>query len=157
MAAISAQKVIPRVRKRLGLSQEGLSRMLNATKGAVQHWERGRNNPDLGRLLALRQITPAGPERRDLDRLIRETQSQISPMPTGRLAPVPGPAILGRGMPAGPINVAGSLDSLRKQNQRLSRQVERLESTLHRRDEELRILTQMMNELKDQVSSLRTK
>ena len=56
MAALTAQKVIPRVRRRMGVSQEGLSRLLNATKGAVQHWERGRNNPDLGRLLALRRL-----------------------------------------------------------------------------------------------------
>jgi DNA-binding transcriptional regulator YiaG len=31
-------RVIRRVRQQLGLSQEGLARLLNATKGAVQHW-----------------------------------------------------------------------------------------------------------------------
>ncbi|MGH9356407.1 MAG: helix-turn-helix domain-containing protein, partial [Terriglobia bacterium] len=45
MATAEAPRIIRRVRQRLGLSQEGLSRRLNATKGAIQHWERGRNQP----------------------------------------------------------------------------------------------------------------
>jgi DNA-binding transcriptional regulator YiaG len=52
MSALNTAKIIRRVRQRLEVSQEGLSRLLNATKGAIQHWERGRNNPDLARLLA---------------------------------------------------------------------------------------------------------
>ena len=59
-------KVIRKVRKRIEVSQEGLARLLNATKGAVQHWERGRNNPDLARLNALRQLCPPGAERKEL-------------------------------------------------------------------------------------------
>ena len=74
-------KVIRRVRKRIEVSQEGLARLLNATKGAVQHWERGRNNPDLARLNALRQLCPAGAERKDLDTLIKNTQTRLAPLP----------------------------------------------------------------------------
>src|ERR1039458_4813070 len=74
-------KVIRRVRKRIEVSQEGLARLLNATKGAVQHWERGRNNPDLARLNALRQLCPPGAERRDLDSLIKQTQTRLAPLP----------------------------------------------------------------------------
>ena len=55
MVELNPSRVIRRVRQRLELSQESLARVLNATKGAIQHWERGRNNPDLARLLALRE------------------------------------------------------------------------------------------------------
>ena len=58
MEEMNAAKVVKKVRQRLEVSQEGLARLLNATKGAVQHWERGRNRPDLARLLALRQLCP---------------------------------------------------------------------------------------------------
>ena len=91
MASLDPAKVIRRVRQRLELSQEALSRLLNATKGAVQHWERGRNNPDLARLLVLRQLCAPGPERRELDALIRQTQAQVAPLPSGRQFPAGGP------------------------------------------------------------------
>src|SRR5579864_2180851 len=81
MESTTPAKVIRRVRKRLEISQEGLARLLNATKGAVQHWERGRNNPDLARLNALRQICPPGPERKELELLIKQTQSRLAPLP----------------------------------------------------------------------------
>ena len=81
MEAMTAAKVIRRVRKRIEVSQEGLARLLNATKGAVQHWERGRNNPDLARLNALRQLCPPGAERKELDTLIKQTQSRLAPLP----------------------------------------------------------------------------
>ena len=83
MTTLSAPKVIRRVRQRLQLSQEALSRVLSATKGAIQHWERGRNNPDLARLLALREICPPGPERKELDALVKQTQAQVAPLPNG--------------------------------------------------------------------------
>jgi putative toxin-antitoxin system antitoxin component (TIGR02293 family) len=69
-------RVVRQVRHRLQLSQEGLSRRLNATKGAVQHWERGRKQPDLAHLIALRDICPPGAERVELDRLIRKIRRQ---------------------------------------------------------------------------------
>src|SRR5437868_11716470 len=80
MVDLNPSKVIRQVRQRLELSQESLARVLNATKGAIQHWERGRNNPDLARLLALLELCPPGPERRELDSLIRQTQSQVAPL-----------------------------------------------------------------------------
>src|SRR5215471_2562286 len=69
-------RVVRQVRHRLQLSQEGLSRRLNATKGAVQHWERGRKQPDLAHLIALRDICPPGAERVELERLIRKIRRQ---------------------------------------------------------------------------------
>jgi transcriptional regulator with XRE-family HTH domain len=84
MEEMNAAKVVKKVRQRLEVSQEGLARLLNATKGAVQHWERGRNRPDLARLLALRQLCPAGAERKELETLIKETQAHVAPLRTGR-------------------------------------------------------------------------
>ncbi len=78
--------LIRRVRQRLGLSQEGLARLLNATKGAVQHWERGRNSPDLARLLALRELCPRSRERTQMDALIRQTQARVAPLGVGTAA-----------------------------------------------------------------------
>ena len=37
MEEMNAAKVVKKVRQRLEVSQEGLARLLNATKGAVQH------------------------------------------------------------------------------------------------------------------------
>lgn len=151
MAAITAEKVIRRVRHRLGVSQEGLSRLLNATKGAVQHWERGRNNPDLGRLLALRQLCPPGAERKELDALIRQTQAEFAPAAPGR-----------KGMPSGAGRSAGgasgeNLVMLRRENARLSRQVAKLEATLERRNEQLRILEDLATELEKERAKLRAR
>src|SRR5579863_6151847 len=86
METLTAAKVVRKVRKRIEVSQEGLARLLNATKGAVQHWERGRNNPDLARLNALRQLCPAGPERKELDSLIKQTQTRLAPLPDSKQA-----------------------------------------------------------------------
>ena len=61
-AAMNVAQVIRRVRRRLSLTQRALARLLNATTGAVQHWEGGRNRPGLARLLALQQFCPRGRE-----------------------------------------------------------------------------------------------
>ena len=137
MAKLDAAKVIRRVRTRLGVSQEGLSRRLNATKGAVQHWERGRNHPDLARLMALRQICPPGPERRQLDALIKETQGRIA-MPASDLYPG-----------------GGGTSLLQKENGRLRSQITRLETALQRRGEQLRILENVAGDLQKQVAELK--
>lgn len=157
MAALTAEKVVRRVRHRLGVSQEGLSRLLNATKGAVQHWERGRNNPDLGRLLALRQLCPPGAERRELDALIRQTQAEFAPVTGGK-----------KGMPGGPgavqragrrANALGgdSAAALRRENVRLARQVAKLQSALERRNEQLRIVEDLATELRKDMAKPRAK
>lgn len=137
MPKLDAAKVIRRVRTRLGVSQEGLSRRLNATKGAVQHWERGRNHPDLARLMALRQICPPGPERRQLDALIKETQGRIA-MPATDLYPGGGGSSL-----------------LQKENGRLRAQITRLETALQRRGEQLRILENVASDLQKQIAELK--
>jgi len=137
MAKLDAAKVIRRVRTRLGVSQEGLSRRLNATKGAVQHWEWGRNHPDLARLMALRQICPPGPERRQLDALIKETQGRIA-IPAGDLYPG-----------------GGGTSLLQKENGRLRSQITRLETALQRRGEQLRILENVAADLQKQIAELK--
>ncbi len=154
MANLSPAKVIRRVRKSLELSQEALSRLLNATKGAVQHWERGRNNPDLARLLALRQLCAAGPERRELDTLIKQTQSHVAPLPAGKQAVLKAKQI-GRG--ARPLlSLAGEgLTLLRRENHRLERQVAKLGASLERRNEQVRVLQDLVGDLERQMAQLR--
>ena len=135
---MNAAKVVKKVRQRLEVSQEGLARLLNATKGAVQHWERGRNRPDLARLLALRQLCPPGLERKELETLIKETQAHVAPLPTGQ----PGPG--------GKITLpqpSESLILLRRDNTKLRKQVAKLEATLKRRNEQLRLLEDLVTEM----------
>jgi len=148
--------VIRRVRQRLGLSQEALARLLNATKGAVQHWERGRNCPDLARLLAVRQLCPRGREREQLDALIRQTQSRVAPLGVGaavakarEAGKTPGPL----GSPG--IVPSGELELLRRQHNNLQRQVTKLHDTLQKRDEQLRILQDLAAELQRELAGLR--
>lgn len=157
MAPINPPKVIFRVRRRLKLSQEGLSRLLNATKGAIQHWERGRNRPDLGRLLALRQICPPGEERRELDGLIRQVQEHVAPVMLG---------IGGRGgqgvttvrprrTPGAPSQE--SLLLLRRENVRLEKLVAKLQEDLHRQREHARIMEAVATDAKREAADLRAK
>ena len=151
MAELDVSKVIRRVRQKLQVSQEGLSRLLNATKGAVQHWERGRNRPDLARLMALRQLCPPSQERKDLDTLIREAQSQVSPYSTIRTGLRPQaskPADLDELFPP------QGFDVLRRENQRLQRQVNKLQSTLERKAQQIKILEDLAKDLQSQIASL---
>jgi DNA-binding XRE family transcriptional regulator len=153
MEAISPAKVIRRVRKRLEVSQEGLARLLNATKGAVQHWERGRNNPDLARLNALRQLCPPGAERKELDSLIKQTQARLAPLPILKGGE---PAKTGHTGAAGPAVVpGGTFIYLRRENHKLQRQVARLEGLLQRRTEQLRILEDLASELQREIAKLK--
>jgi len=138
MAKLDAAKIIKKVRTRMGVSQEGLSRRLNATKGAVQHWERGRNHPDLARLIALRNICPPGAERKQLDALIKETQGRIA-MPPEDLYPGAG---------------GGSL--LHKENSRLRAQITKLEAVQDRKAEQLRILESLVGDLQRQNAELKS-
>jgi transcriptional regulator with XRE-family HTH domain len=153
MEAITPPKVIRRVRKRIEVSQEGLARLLNATKGAVQHWERGRNNPDLARLNALRQLCPPGAERRDLDALIKQTQSRLAPLPDLKPGEFGKPGESGAGSQIG--IPGGSFIYLRRENHKLQRQVTRLESLVQRRTEQLRILEDLATELQREMAKLR--
>lgn len=151
MEPLTAAKVVRRVRKRIEVSQEGLARLLNATKGAVQHWERGRNNPDLARLNALRQLCPPGVERKELDTLIKQTQSRLAPLPDikpGELAKV---AESGGGAGI----TGGSFIYLRRENHKLQRQVARLEALVQRRTEQLRILEDLATELQREMAKLK--
>ncbi|HME00293.1 MAG TPA: helix-turn-helix domain-containing protein [Terriglobia bacterium] len=156
MAALNAAKVIRRVRTRLQLSQEGLSRILNATKGAIQHWERGRNNPDLARLLALRELCPPGAERKELDGLIRQTQAQVSPLLAGNaVLKIPG-GIKGARLAASQWGNQG-LTLLRRENARLHRQVTRLEADAKKREEQCRALSELVKDQEREKAELRAK
>jgi len=156
MAALNSGKIIRRIRGRLEVSQEGLSRLMNTTKGAVQHWERGRNNPGLGRLLALRQLCPPSPERRELDALIRESQDMVGPMnpanPTGFFK-------VKRGLRPTSLSTfpVEGFTLMRRENGRLQRQVTKLESALKRRDEKLHILENLATDLQREMTQLRAK
>lgn len=154
MAALTAEKVIPRVRRRMGISQEGLSRLLNATKGAVQHWERGRNNPDLGRLLALRRLCPPGPERKELDALIKQTQSNYAPVAVDKSVGRIGRHPVGRARDAYSAEVEARL---RKQVEQLTHQLAEKDELLGKRDEALRVLEDLATELKKDVPKSRVK
>ena len=152
MAELDVSKVIRRVRQKLQVSQEGLSRLLNATKGAVQHWERGRNRPDLARLMALRQLCPPSQERKDLDALIRESQAQVSPyasIKTGlRPQATKAKDLEGLFPPQG-------LEVLRRENQRLQRQITKLQGALDRKTQQVHILEDLAKDLESQIASLR--
>lgn len=152
MEPLTAAKVVRKVRKRIEVSQEGLARLLNATKGAVQHWERGRNNPDLARLNALRQLCPPGAERKELDGLIKQTQSRLAPLPDAKFAEA---AKAGEAGAATAGAAGGSFIYLRRENHKLQRQVARLETLLQRRTEQLRILEDLATELQREMAKLR--
>jgi DNA-binding XRE family transcriptional regulator len=151
MAPLKSAKIIRRVRQRLEVSQEGLSRLLNATKGAIQHWERGRNNPDLARLLALRQLCPPGPERKDLEALIRQVQAEVAPVkmgfPSGK-SETRG----GRGALPGLVRPNENLVLLRRENARLGRLVAKLEASLAHKTEKVRILEGVCAELQREAT-----
>jgi transcriptional regulator with XRE-family HTH domain len=157
MADLDSGNIIRKVRHRLEVSQEGLSRLMDATKGAVQHWERGRNVPGLSRLLSLRQLCPPSPERHELDSLIRESKKEA-----GAITAVQQSASLnGRGRARvshlSRRSPPGSLNSMRRDNGRLQRQVAKLESALKRREERLRILENLATDLQREMAQLRAR
>lgn len=151
MAELDVSKVIRRVRQKLQVSQEGLSRLLNATKGAVQHWERGRNRPDLARLMALRQLCPPSQERKDLDALIRDSQAQVSPYSAIKTGLRP-QATKAKDLEA--LFPPQGLDVLRRENQRLQRQIGKLQSALDRKTQQVHILEELAKDLQSQIASL---
>jgi transcriptional regulator with XRE-family HTH domain len=155
MPTMNAAKVVRRVRRKLQVSQEGLSRLLNASKGAVQHWERGRNNPDLARLNALRQLCPSGPERKELEALIKQTQTRLAPLPVLKPGePIRKSSQGGRG-PAPPSYPSESFILLRRENNKLQRRVAKLEAALQRRSEQVRILKDLAGEQQREMAKLR--
>ena len=147
--------LIRRVRQRLGVSQEGLARLLNATKGAVQHWERGRNSPDLARLLAMRELCPRGRERTQLDALIHQTQTRVAPL--GVETAAAGARGLRKTPGASAAFPSGEVKLLWGQHHRLQRQVAKLHDTLQNRDEQLCILQDLVAELQGKLASQPTK
>ena len=144
MPSSEIPKVVRRVRQRLGLSQEGLARRLNATKGAIQHWERGRNQPDLARLFLLRSLCPAGQERKEVDGLIHQAQERVATDPDGKAH-----AQRGRSTP----DVGSQM--LQRENARLRQQITKMQGVIDRRAEQLRILENVAGELQREVAALK--
>lgn len=144
MATVDVQKVIKRTRLRLGLSQEGLARRLNATKGAIQHWERGRNQPDLAHLYLLRGLCPVN-ERKGVDGLIRQFMGKAAGTLQGRLS--------GGRIRKNPLDVGSPL--LERENARLRQQIIKLQSTVDRRSEQLRVLGDVAADLQRQLAVLK--
>ncbi len=157
MAAMNSGKIIRKVRHRLELSQEGLSRLMNSTKGAVQHWERGRNIPTLGRLLALRQLCPPSAERKTLDAFIRETQNGAVPITSNHSRVVTGSAGGARASHRTTAYPPNGLLLMQRQNGRLQRQVAKLETVLKRREERLRILEDLATDLQREMAQMRAR
>lgn len=154
MAVLNSGKIVRSVRRRLELSQEGLSRLMNSTKGAVQHWERGRNIPSLGRLLALRQLCPPSHERKSLDALIKQAQNGSVPHVSNHN----GAGKLGaraahrfNGFPPEGVKL------IQRENDRLLRQVAKLEAALKRREERVRILEGVATDLQREMAQLRAR
>lgn len=144
-AKAGAGKVVRKVRKRLAVSQEALSRLLSTTKGAVQHWERGRNYPDLARLLALRRFCPPGPERRELDKLLERVQVQVAPVGLSKRENL-ARLILDprRGAPAEWLEQR----KYRRDHKRLERQLERLKRRVSEGAERMKALESLVDELR---------
>jgi transcriptional regulator with XRE-family HTH domain len=155
MPAIDTAKIIRKVRHRLELSQEGLSRLMNSTKGAVQHWERGRNIPSLGRLLALRQLCPRSPERKSLEALIRDAQNGVG---LGYSRQHPAPIRNSNGIHSGlrlAANSPAEFRLMQRENDRLQRHINKLEAALKRRVERVRILENLATDLHREMARLR--
>jgi transcriptional regulator with XRE-family HTH domain len=149
-------RIVLKVRRKLRVSQEGLSRLVNATKGAVQHWERGRNKPDLARLLALRQLCTAGPERKELDRLIRGMQSQVSPVSLGAMAQKLRPALSAHSGRLPQRYPAEVLATLRHEQRQLRRQTMRLEHAIARTNDQIKALATVVRQLQRGFLKLRS-
>jgi transcriptional regulator with XRE-family HTH domain len=152
----NAARVIRRLRQRLDLSQEALAGLLSATKGAVQHWERGRNHPDLARLMALHRLCPDGRERKQLEVLIRQVQVRAAPLAAEDPVWVPR---AGRNDPrhGAPLSRRphGDPPMFRRESDRLQKEVEKLKTLLRTRNEQLRILEDLAEDLQRELVSLR--
>ncbi len=144
-AKAGAAKVVRKVRMRLAISQESLSRMLSTTKGAVQHWERGRNNPELARLLALRRFCPPGPERRELDELLERVQAHVAPP---RLSKSEGFALSILDPPRGAPVESPEQSAYRRDRQRLERRLERLKQRVSEGEERVKALESQVDGLR---------
>jgi DNA-binding XRE family transcriptional regulator len=155
MAAIDTGKIIRKVRHRLELSQEGLSRLMNSTKGAVQHWERGRNIPSLGRLLALRQLCPRSPERTSLEALIREAQNGVGAGNSNHRHMAIRNTNGFNSVHRAPAYPPPEFRLMQRENGRLQRHINKLESALKRREERVRILENLATDLQREMARLR--
>jgi len=119
--------------------------------GEIQHWEHGRNNPGLARLLAIQQICPRGREWTQLNALIWETQARVSSLgmgaPTGRVQEA-------RKTPCSPgapvVSSSDEADLLQ-----LRQQVAKLCAVLQKRNEQLRILQDRTVDLYREIIALR--
>jgi len=148
-ATIGAGEVVRGVRERLAISQEALSRLLSATKGAVQHWERGRNKPDFARLVALRRICPPSPERRRLDKLLNHLATLVTPSaPSEKGSLVRLKDESRRVLKESPEQMVH-----RREHQRLDRQVELVKKRLAEGERRVKALGSLVNQLLRELHS----
>ena len=147
----NAAQVIRQVRQRLGLTQRALAGRLNATTGAIQHWEHGRNRPGLARLLALQQLCPRGREWTQLDGLVRQTQARVAPPEAGAATGGVREAQQTRGSAGASVAFCSDESELL----RLQRQVAKLQSILQEKNNQLRILQDRAADLYSKVVALR--
>jgi len=105
------------------MSQDGLARRLGVTKGAIEHWEHDRYQPNLARLIELRKLCKRLAVRRNLDGLIRAKQ------------------LLGA-RPA--ATTSADLPAMQRENKRLLRDAGRLHASLLRTDRQITILRDLV-------------
>jgi transcriptional regulator with XRE-family HTH domain len=134
--------MIRRIRAETGLSQESLARRLNTTKAAVQHWEHGRNGPDLERLAALRAFCPPGRERKQIDELL----GNLGKISTVRPRPRSG---------VSSSRLVALINRREIENARLRKAIARLESMLTKKEEKIRILNEIASQLQREILVLR--
>jgi transcriptional regulator with XRE-family HTH domain len=148
---LDARQVVRRVRQRLGLSQAALARLLNATNGAIKHWEHGRHRPNFARLLALQQLCPRARERKQLDALIRQTQERVAPLGAGAA----NGGVREAQKTRGPTGASVAFSSDEAELLRLRRQVAELHAILQEKKKQLRILRNRTADLYLEVITLR--
>ena len=103
--------------------------------------------------MLLRQLCPPGAERKELESLIKQTQTRLAPFPIVK------PGEPGRNGETAVANSAvvpaGSFIYLRRENHKLQRQIVRLEALVQRRTEQLRILEGLATDLQREISKVK--
>src|SRR5713101_5374526 len=96
-AARLSPRLVQSLRKRLGLSQMALARLVGVSAPAVAHWEAGNSSPKGQNRAALVGLRKVGKRevRELLARRVRETASRVSPAVPPRFVLVDS----GRGVP----------------------------------------------------------
>ena len=87
--------------------------------------------------------------------MIRQVQAEVAPITVGPPGAAKPEAAAGKGAPLPPVRPNENLVLLRRDNAKLRRQVEKLEATLERKNERVRVLEDLAAELQREVAQLR--